>query len=613
MGDDVFTTPDGYGLTAVSDSPDIRDRMYEPALLQLENEIRPEKSLLHVRDQGREGACTGFGLAAVIDYLNIKRYRDVRVSTRMLYEMAKRHDEWPGEGYDGSSCRGAIRGWYGMGVCSEKSWPYEAGHDGLLTVARAKEARENTIGAYYRLRPNIVDFHAALNEVHVLYVSANVHSGWWRSNLVAQDGAKIIPYRKRTEGGHAFAIVGYNDRGFWVQNSWGHSWGQDGIALWSYEDWQENIRDAWVVRLALSTPQVFQRPLSTSAERSEDQEGLFRAPNRAEIAGHFVHIDDGDFDERGRYWSNREDVLQTADLLRTTANYQHVLLYGHGGLNSIKASAKRISAMKEIFKANGIYPYHVMYDTGLLEEIKDVLLSKRRRAEAQVGGFSDWWDKKVERATQKPGRALWREMKQGASKPFEPDRAGCHVVTDMICAVKANPRLKLHLAGHSTGGILLAHMLESIKREFKENIRIETISLLAPACTLDLFESHYRPHLEDQAEIDVGDMSVYNLSKGLEKDDNVAKVYRKSLLYLVSRAFEEEPVEEILGMRKYSEELHAPRLSFIYSEGRENQTPRSASRSHGGFDNDPATMNDILRRVLDAEPERLFTEQDLKY
>lgn len=111
----------------------------------------------------------------------------------------------------------------------------------------------------------------------------------------------------------------------------------------------------------------------------------------------------------------------------------------------------------------------------------------------------------------------------------------------------------------------------------------------------------------------MGDMSIYNLSKDLEKDDNVAKIYRKSLLYLVSRAFEEEPVEEILGMRKYSDELNAPRLSFIYSEGRDNQTPRSASRSHGGFDNDPATMNDILRRVLDAEPERLFTKQDLTY
>ena len=56
-----------------------------------------------------------------------------------------------------------------------------------LTVKRAKAARANTIGAYYRLRPNIVDFHAALNEAGILYVSADVHAGWWKSSLVKNE------------------------------------------------------------------------------------------------------------------------------------------------------------------------------------------------------------------------------------------------------------------------------------------------------------------------------------------------------------------------------------------------------------------------------------------
>ncbi|MBW2163936.1 MAG: C1 family peptidase [Deltaproteobacteria bacterium] len=612
MSDEIFITPDNYRLTAVPDSTDIRDRMYEPALIQLKSEIRPESNLLHVRDQKAEGACTGFGLAAVIDFLNKKRYRDVRVSPRMLYEMAKRHDEWPGEGYDGSSCRGAIRGWYGMGVCSEQSWPYEAGDDSVLSIESAKEARENTIGAYFRLRPNIVDFHAALNEVGVLYVSANVHRGWWRNSLVMQDGAKVIPYHSRTEGGHAFALVGYNNKGFWVQNSWGDDWGKQGVALWTYEDWQRNIRDAWVVRLALSTPQVFQRPMRGEEGQPGDQEGFFRAPNRSEIAGHFVHIDDGNFDNRGRYWSTRDDVKQTACLLGSTDKYQHVLLYAHGGLNSVKDSAKRVSAMKEVFKANSIYPYHFMYDTGLMEEIKDVLLRKRGKTEARVGAISDWWDKKVEQATRKPGRALWREMKLGAGRPFDPARAGSQVISDIVGAVRSNPNLKLHLAGHSTGAILMANLLGCAAREF-DQVRIESISLLAPACTCDLFESHYRPHLNGETSVDIGDMSVYNLNENLELDDNVAQVYRKSLLYLVSRAFEDNTVAPILGMKKYSEAVEAQKLSFIYSEGDVEKTPRSASQSHGGFDNDIATMNDILHRILRVGPERLFTKQDLDY
>jgi hypothetical protein len=79
-------------LNARKDTPDIRDRMYEPALIQLQPEI-DNRSGTDILDQGEEGACTGFGLAAVINLLNVKK-RDLqfKASPRMLYEMAKKHD-----------------------------------------------------------------------------------------------------------------------------------------------------------------------------------------------------------------------------------------------------------------------------------------------------------------------------------------------------------------------------------------------------------------------------------------------------------------------------------------------------------------------------------------
>ncbi|NNG04102.1 MAG: peptidase C1, partial [Inquilinus sp.] len=89
-------------LNARNDPPDIRDRYYEPALIQLQSEVDYRDPAL-VLDQGQEGACTGFGLAAVINLLNAKRGRgDFRASMRMLYEVARKHDEWPGEDYAGS-------------------------------------------------------------------------------------------------------------------------------------------------------------------------------------------------------------------------------------------------------------------------------------------------------------------------------------------------------------------------------------------------------------------------------------------------------------------------------------------------------------------------------
>ena len=83
----------------------------------------------------------------------------VRVSPRMLYEMAKRYDEWEGENYEGSSCRGAIKGWYNMGVCTDRQWPYVPEDADYLTLKRAKAARENTVGAYYRSAERVIELH----------------------------------------------------------------------------------------------------------------------------------------------------------------------------------------------------------------------------------------------------------------------------------------------------------------------------------------------------------------------------------------------------------------------------------------------------------------------
>ena len=171
-------TPRGFVLNAAADIPDLRDRMYEPPLIKLEEEIEPDAAGFNIRHQGTEGACTGFALAAAIDLLNSRRgHEDVTVSARMLYEMAKRFDEWTGEDYEGSSLRGAIRGWWHNGVCPEELWPYKKKADrDTLTVERSKAAHVHALGAYYRLRPNLTDFHAALNETGVLCASARVHS-----------------------------------------------------------------------------------------------------------------------------------------------------------------------------------------------------------------------------------------------------------------------------------------------------------------------------------------------------------------------------------------------------------------------------------------------------
>jgi len=204
-------------------------------------------------------------------------------------------------------------------------------------------------------------------------------------------------------------------------------------------------------------------------------------------------------------------------------------------------------------------------------------------------------------------------MKQGATSPFDSDGAG----TETLKALLKNlpPHINIHIVGHSTGAILMAHLLRRLS-VLQPSLRIKSCSLLAPACKIDDFDEYYEPLItSDESDFGIDKMNVYNLIDELEKDDTVTPAYRKSLLYLVSRAFEDKVPEKILGMEIYSSKVSSENLEILYSKGKDDGSHRSASKVHGGFDNDPLTMNDILKVVLpkDTLPEVHFTDKNLDY
>ena len=172
-------------LDAVPDRIDIRDWFYQPTLSPLPDQVVNIQIVPVVLDQGSEGACTGFALASVINYqlatrnlLNARNQERI-VSPRMIYEMARRYDEWPGEDYEGSSARGAMKGWVAHGVARRTSWPDKLHGPGNLTQEIAGEAQRTPGGAYYRvMHRNIRDLHSALFEAGILYVTIMVHQGW---------------------------------------------------------------------------------------------------------------------------------------------------------------------------------------------------------------------------------------------------------------------------------------------------------------------------------------------------------------------------------------------------------------------------------------------------
>ena len=262
------TTVSNRIIDARADRIDYHDRMYQPKLVSLPKRYPDlefiaahlDKYKTLVLDQGYEGACVGFGLAALINYLNWKKSLEtdhpdevVKVSPRMLHTMARFYDEWPGEDYLGTSCRGAMKGWYRHGVCSDEFWPYRRGRK--VEFVRPKpgwqeDALKTPLGAYYRVsKDSITDVQSALYEVGAVYVSCKYHHGWDDVPYDAKDGPPVINLKPKSAGAHVFALVGYEQRGFILQNSWGKTWGYNGFAIITYDDWLKNSQDAWVAVL----------------------------------------------------------------------------------------------------------------------------------------------------------------------------------------------------------------------------------------------------------------------------------------------------------------------------------------------------------------------------
>ena len=630
----------GHKLNAFPDTLDFRDRMYVATLVEVPTKIdlkQYRKLKVPILNQGIEGACTGFGLATVANYL-LRRRKVVPdttcVSARMFYEMAKRYDDWPGEDYDGSSARGAMKGWNKHGVCAERFWEYD--HTKQRSAAFAErwtDAVRRPMGAYFRVNhTDLVAMHSAIAEVGVLYATSTVHAGWDR---VGKDG--LIQQSQSITGGHAFAIVAYDEHGFWIQNSWGDKWGLEGFGHISYDDWLANATDTWVARLG--APIVLLDPHTTAAAVRGTARGS-QSYVFSDLRPHIISLgNDGQPRADGTYGTSATDIetIFDTDFSTITAGWpkkfgkRRLLLYAHGGLVSEDSAIQMVADDRETLVGTGIYPVSFLWKTDYLDTLKDILEDAlhRRRPEGALDATKDFMLERLDDALEPLARIAsglleWSQMKQNAIAATASATGGARVAAGCIDALmKADPSLELHLVGHSAGSIFLAPLVQLLTE--KGGIAagplagstgfgrtIASCTLWAPACTMDLFHQLYAPAIESGR---LRRFSLFTLTDQAERDDNCANIYHKSLLYLVSNAFESKPriplVRDgvpILGMEKFAKEdaelvklvgdgwVHAPNTAAMGSPG------ASGARHHGDFHTDPATLRATLARILAGDP-----------
>jgi hypothetical protein len=628
-------------LDAIPDTVDFRDQMYIPPLVEVGAELPLERYLkfeVPVLDQGQEGACTGFGLATVANYLlrqkRIHRAGEI-VSAQMLFDMAKRYDEWKGENYDYSSARGAIKAWHKHGVCGESVW--KKGHHPAITERIAKDAASRPLGAYFRVNhKDLVAMHAALTEVGIIYASSSVHAGW---DNVGEDGL-IVPHDDAPDG-HAFAIVGYDRRGFWIQNSWGTSWGRRGFGLITYDDWLTNGSDAWVVRLGAPVDVLL--TIRSSVPRAAAAQS--QANDFVQLRPHIISLgNDGELQKNGQFGTSEADVttIINDDFERVSRNWsrRRLMFFAHGGLISEDAAVDKVRALHQTFLANEIYPIFFAWHSDYLSTLKDILndaVSQRRSNDSvAAGGVRDFLLDRLDDLMEPVARALsgkaeWTEMKENAVGATLKPKGGARFAANLVAQfMHQHPNVEIHLAGHSAGAWLvgaLAQFLATpgpiasgpLRGQNGLGLPVGSVTLFAPACTMTAFRDTYLPLIRSNG---IGSVSVFTLDDRHEQDDDCVGVYHKSLLYLVSNAFEDQmrvPIahpdgEPLLGMQHFinKEVAKDPSLAPIFGVGSKwilapNNEPAgspnaSKAAKHGGFGEEPNTVTALIARIRNAQP-----------
>jgi hypothetical protein len=285
-----------------------------------------------------------------------------------------------------------------------------------------------------------------------------------------------------------------------------------------------------------------------------------------------------------------------------------VVVYAHGGLNDERDGLSVAAKHVHWWVRNGVYPIYFAWETGLISSLISVIkaqLGASRAVEVSRNGF-DFTDAQIEAVARKfEARRVWSDMKHIAEIAAGASGGSRLVATKLATFCNANAgKVEVHAIGHSAGSNFHSFFLPVLLDLGLPAIR--TLQFLAPAISVSDFLDTLMRRIRN-----IGELTVFTMKDRFERDDTTA-IYRKSLLYLIHEALEGEEETPLLGLEKsILDDIRLTRLFGIGGRvtsradtvvlspsGEEDLAAASKSVRHGGFDDDPFTMNSVLRRVL---------------
>jgi hypothetical protein len=226
-----------------------------------------------VRDQKDRGTCVAHACAAVREFLlGSDASTTSDLSEQYLYWACKEKDNWAGEG---TWIKVGMQVLEAQGICPEPVWPYNpkkvAGNEGQgpapVHALEAAAAYKITQGELLQARW-VESMKEALADGKPVAFAVPVYRYWLTEPARSTGDVRMPLSSEKSIGGHAMAIVGYQDDPsvpgggyFMIRNSWGETWAKDsqlgaGYARLPYEFISKQGRSAYTATApALPKPQ----------------------------------------------------------------------------------------------------------------------------------------------------------------------------------------------------------------------------------------------------------------------------------------------------------------------------------------------------------------------
>lgn len=168
-------------------------------------------------NQGNTPHCCGFGTAGYLEIQNwrIKHYPE-QINGHAIYDEAKKLDGYNG---DGTFIRYAVQAAMNLGLVE---------------------------GNPKHIRNDRTDLKFAIHQYCACIGAFKITDEW---NMVEKRTGIISDFgnNARIIGGHCVLIVGYDDKGIYIQNSWSEDWALFGFALLPWELFDRQFIEGMVI------------------------------------------------------------------------------------------------------------------------------------------------------------------------------------------------------------------------------------------------------------------------------------------------------------------------------------------------------------------------------